>query len=303
MNLRKFAHLLAVVESSSLGKAAETVHLSQPALSRSLKSLEDELGIPLLDRAYGHLVPTAYSKPIIDHIRRITAEDRALKDAVRRIKGLEEGEIRIGFGPFAAATALPSVMRDMVSRYPKLRLRIEISNSGMLLELLKEDRLDLVVGDSRYSADLGEVTIINMSKQQIAVVANRNHELARRASRLTLADLKDRSTGAPTLPPNLLQSFRSHGLADFPTLTCDDMRVLVELAENTQLIALVPQLVVDELAARNALAVLRVSTPFDRYAYPCIMHTSGRTMGPATTLAIELVSDWFGVPRARKRAS
>lgn len=302
MNLRKFSHFLAVVENGSFRKASEAVHLSQPALSRSLKSLEDELGIPLLDRAYGRIVPTAYSQPIVDHIRRMTAEDRALKDSVRRIKGLEEGEIRIGFGPFAAATALPSVMREMVSRYPKLRLSVEIANSGLLLELLKQDRLDLVVGDSRYSVDLGEVSVIQMSKQQIAVVASRSHELARRAGQLTLADLKDRSTGAPTLPPDLLQSFKGHGLVDFPTLTCDDMRVLAELAENTQLIALVPQLVVDELAGRNTLAVLRVSTPFDRYAYPCIMHTRGRTLGPAATLAIELVSEWFGVPRAKKRA-
>ncbi len=302
MNLRKFAHFLAVVENRSFRKASEAVHLSQPALSRSLKSLEDELGIQLFDRAYGRLVPTAYSQPVIDHIRRMTAEDRALKDSVRRIKSLEEGEIRIGFGPFAAATVLPSVMRDMVSRYPKLRLRIEIANSGLLLELLHQDRLDLVVGDSRYSTDLGGVNVIQMSKQEIAIVTSRNHELARRAGRLTLADMHGRSTGAPTLPPELVRSFRDHGLVDFPTLTCDDMRVLAELAENTQLIALVPQLVVDELAARNTLAVLRVSTPFDRYAYPCIMHTLGRTLGPAATLAVDLVSAWFGVPRAKKRA-
>ena len=302
MNLRKFAHFLAVVENRSFRKASEVVHLSQPALSRSLKSLEDELGIQLLDRAYGHLVPTAYSQPIIDHMRRLTAEDRALKDSVRRIKGLEEGEIRIGFGPFAAATALPSVMRDMVSRYPRLRLRIEIANSGLLLELLKQDRLDLVVGDSRYSADLSEVSVIQLSKQKIAFVACRNHELALRGGRLALSDLKDRSTGAPTLPPELLRSFKGHGLVDFPTLTCDDMRVLGDLAENTQLIAMVPQLVVDELAGRISLAVLHVSTPFDRYAYPCMMHTRGRTLGPAATLAIELVSAWFGVPRATKRA-
>ncbi|MNU05239.1 hypothetical protein D3C72_2499700 [compost metagenome] len=71
------------------------------------------------------------------------------------------------------------------------------------------------------------------------------------------------------------------------------MRVLVELAENTQLIALVPQLVVDALAGRNTLTVLDVSTPFDRYAYPCIMHTRGRTLGPAAALVSDLVRQWF----------
>ena len=301
MNLRKFAHFLAVVENRSFRKASEAVHLSQPALSRSLKSLEDELGIPLLDRAYGRIVPTAYSKPIVDHIRRMTAEARALEESVRRVKGLEEGEIGIGFGPFAAVTALGPVMRDMVSRYPKLRVRIEIANSGLLLELLKQDRLDLVVGDSRYQTELENVAIIKLPKQLIAVVASRDNELARRPGRLSLADLKNRSTGSPTLPGELLQMIRGQGLADFPTVTCDDMRVLLELAENTQLIALVPQLVVDDLGDRDALVALRMPMPFDRYAHPCIMHTKGRTLGPAGNLLIELVSERFGAVRAKGR--
>ncbi|MEG0150184.1 MAG: LysR family transcriptional regulator [Comamonas sp.] len=297
MNLRKLSHFLAVVESGSFRKAAEAVHLSQPALSRSLKSLEEELGIPLFDRSYGRIVPTISSQPIVEHIRRMTAEDRALKDSVRRIKGLEEGEIRIGFGPFAAATAMTSVMRDLVTRYPKLRVNIEIANAGLLLELLKQERLDLIVGDSRYSADLSEVSVIELAKQEIAVVANPQHALMRHAGPLTLADLQDYATGAPTLPPELLQSFKGHGLVDFPTLTCDDMRVLAELAENTQLIALVPQLVVDALAGRNTLTVLNVSTPFDRYAYPCIMHVRGRTLGPAATLVSDLVQQWFSAKK------
>lgn len=301
MNLRKFSHFLAVVESRSFRKASEAVHLSQPALSRSLKSLEDELGIPLLDRAYGRIVPTAYSQPIVDHIRRMTAEARALEESVRRIKGLEEGEIGIGFGPFAAATALAPVMRDLVARYPKLRVRIEVANSGLLLELLRQDRLDLVVGDSRYLIDPENVTAIKLPKQLIAVVAGRGNELVRRSGKLTWADLKGRSTGAPTLPSELLRLIKDQGLPDFPTVTCDDMRVLLELAENTELIALVPQLVVDERAGQSALVALRMPMPFDRYAYPCIMHTRGRTLGPAATLLTQLVSERFGAARANDR--
>ena len=298
MNIRKLQHLLAVVENRSFRKAAEAVHLSQPALSRSLKSLEEELGIPLLDRAYGRLEPTPYRQPIVDHIRRIAAEDRALKESVRRIKGLEEGEIRVGFGPFAAATALCPVIRDVVARYPRLRVRIEIANSGLLLELLKKDRLDIVVGDSRYLLDPEGVTIVRLSQQTIAIVVNRDHELARRKGRLTLAELKGRSTGAPTLPDEMMQIFRAHGLDDFPTVTCDDMRVLVELAETTPMIALLPELVIDELKGNHRLAVLSVAAPFSRQTCPCVMYASNRTLGLAGSLLTELVRQWFGAAGA-----
>ena len=60
----------------------------------------------------------------------------------------------------------------------------------------------------------------------------------------------------------MMQIFRAHDLDDFPTVTCDDMRVLVELAETTQMIALLPQLVIDELKGNHRLAVLSVAAPF-----------------------------------------
>lgn len=303
MNLKKLAHFLAVVEAKSFRKASEKVHLSQPALSRSLQSLEEEFGIPLFDRRYGHVVPTAYSSPILARVRKLMAEARLLEDAVRQVKGLEEGEIRVGFGPFAAVTAMGPVVRDIVSRYPKLRIRVELSNSGHLLELLKQERLDVVVGDSRYASEHDDVAVIEMPRQSIAFLVGRDHELARGRRRFELVDLKDYASAAPTLPEDLLKSLRQSGLPDFPTITCDEMRVLLELAENSPLIAMVPQRVADAFSDQGKLARLSIDLPFDRYAHPCIMTTSGRTLGPAAMLLIELVRERFGVaPQKTVRA-
>lgn len=295
MNLRKLEHLLAVVENRSFRKAAEAVHLSQPALSRSLASLEQELGITLLDRSYGRIVPTAYAQPLVDHMRRIASESRALKESVRRLKGLEEGEIRIGFGPFAAATALGPVMREVVSHYPRLRVNIEIGNSGLLLELLRKDRLDIVIGDSRYLQDPEGITIQELRRQTIAIVAHHRHELILSGRALTLDDLRHQTTGAPTLPNELVAVIRDLGFDDFPTVTCDDMSVLVEMAQATSMVVLVPRLVVDSLPNRHSLAVLPIPVPFDPYTRPSIMYTAGRTLGPVGTLLTDLVGKWFGV--------
>lgn len=299
MNLRKLSHLLALIENRNLRAAAESVHLSQPALSRSVKSLEDELGITLLDRAYGKIVPTAFSAPIVEHIRRLASEERALREAVRRVKGLEEGEIRIGFGPFAAATALRTVASDLVSRYPKLSLRIELANSPLLIELLEQDRLDLVVCDSRYLVE-GDVTVIRLPKQPVAFAAARRNPLHRQRNGLGLEDLRGHPIGAPTLPAELLVAFREHGFDDFPNVACDEMRVLLELAANTSLVVMVPKMVVDSLGKDQEVAALPVTIPFDPYAYPCIMHTRGRTLGPAANLLIELVQECLSpAPRTR----
>lgn len=300
MNLKKFAHFLAVVETKSFRKASEAVHLSPPALSRSLKSLEEELGVPLFDRKYGKVAPSAYSLPLVPHIRRVIAEARALEESVQRIKGLEEGEIRVGFGPFAAAAVLRPVMSDIIARHPKLKVRIDLSNSGLLLELLKQDRLDVVVADHRYISGRDDVAVLELPKQPMAFLVNSGHELARHRSRLTLSDFDGYAIGAPTIPEELLQAIRNAGVVDFQQVICDDLAVLLELVQNTPLIGLVPQLVTDETATRRDLLPLRVDVPFDRYAYPCIMSASGRILGPASTLLIELVTERFTAPR-RKR--
>lgn len=292
MNYRKLTHLLAVIESGNLRDAAEAVHLSLPALSRSLQSLEEELGITLLDRAYGKIVPTAFSAPVVEHVRKLMSEERALRDSVRRLKGLEEGEIRVGFGPFAAATALRSVASELVARFPRLSLRIELANSPLLIELLQQGRLDLVVCDARYLVE-GDATVVRLPRQPVAFAAGRRNPLHALGRPLALEELRGHPIGAPTLPADLAAAFREQGFTEFPTVACDEMRVLMELASNSSLVVMVPELVVESIGHDLGIAKLPVTVPFDPFAYPCIMHTRGRTLGPATNLLIELVQQCF----------
>jgi hypothetical protein len=67
----------------------------------------------------------------------------------------------------------------------------------------------------------------------------------------------------------------------------------MELAANSSLVVIVPHLVVESLGGDHAIAPLPVTIPFDPFAYPCIIHTRGRALGPATQLLIELVQQRF----------
>ena len=75
MNTRQLRHLLAVIETGSVSAAADRVHLSQPALSRSLRALEDELRAPLFDRLDRRLVPTPFAQAYLARARRIVFEE------------------------------------------------------------------------------------------------------------------------------------------------------------------------------------------------------------------------------------
>ncbi|AQV94082.1 LysR family transcriptional regulator [Cupriavidus necator] len=285
--MRKLAHLLAVAEAQSFRKACDVVHLSQPALFRSVQSLEDDLGIRLLERKYGRVELTRHSVPIVEKARRLIEEARAFEEAVRRVKGLEEGDIRIGFGPFASATVLPSVMKEVIGNHPGLHVAIEITHSKLLVEHLKNGRLDIAIGDSRSVFEEDDISMIKLPKQEISLVARREHALFKNQA-ITFDALRAHSLGAPTLPSDLISQFAQVGVAHWPTVTCDDLKVLLQLASETDLIIMVPKLVARQ-ALTDALSLVALDLPFDQFAYPCIITSTNYVPGPAGSLVIQLI--------------
>lgn len=300
MNFRKLTHLLALLETGSFRKAAEAVHLSQSALSRSIQSLEDDLGIPLVDRMHGDLVPTPQGALVLQQIRRIAFNTHELLETIKRINGVEEGEVRVGIGPFPASTALDRVLKEMIVEYPRLKIHIERSNPELLLELLNDNKLDLVVGDSRYVSDTSHIHIIDLPSQSVGFATSCDHPLLKLGKEtLALSDLEPWVVGAPSIPADLVDEIRSHGLPGFPSIVCDDMRLLITLASETELIAIVPDKLISRIEHQRIVRRLAVDMPFDISAHPRIMIARGKTIGPATDTLIRSFARQFDLDVSR----
>ena len=291
MQTRKLEHLIALIELRNFRKAADVVHLSQPALSRSLSSLELELDVDLFDRSHGELAPNEFGRAVYDHARRIQFELRELDRTVRRIKGLEEGELRVGLGPMVAAILLPSVLVELVTRYPKLRIILNIASGKTNLKMLKEDRLDVAVFDTRVIESRDDVTIEDLPQHRFGFVVRPEHPLLAIGRNAVLADFKDYPVGAPTLPPPLMSSARQAGLDQLQTVTCDDIATLLRLSAASDLVALVSLPVAASHILAGALAELPVELPFDTQSHIGFLHVTARTLGPAATLFLDLIRD------------
>jgi len=294
MNFRKLSHLLALLETGSYRKAADAVHLSQSALSRSIQSLEDDLGIPLVDKMHGDVVPTPQGALVLQQIRRIAFNTRELFETIKRINGVEEGEVRIGIGPFPASTALDHVLKEMIIEYPRLKIHVERSNPELLLALLNDDKLDLVVGDSRYVSNTSQIHILDLPSQTVGFVASRSHPVLQLGKKtLALSDLEPWVVGTPTIPGDLVDEIRSHGLPSFPSIVCEDMRLLISLASETNLIAIVPDKLISRTEHQYLIQRLTIDFPFDISAHPRIMFAKGKTIGPATDTLIRSFARQF----------
>jgi DNA-binding transcriptional LysR family regulator len=112
MELRQLRHLIAVVEHGSFSRAAEAVHLTQPALSRSIQALEASVGAAVVERNRGAIVPTDVGQLLLSHGRRLDTATRDLERDIALAQGLELGELRIGVGPYGGSALAGAAHRS-----------------------------------------------------------------------------------------------------------------------------------------------------------------------------------------------
>ena len=142
-------HTLAVIARlGSFSRAAERLHLSQPAVSLHIRALEERLGLPLLRRAGRRAVPTRAGTVLLAHAGRAFAELEAGEHALRALHGRVAGPVRVGTGATASIHLLPPVLGTLRRRHPALEL-----------SLVTGDTADIVAGVASGDLDLAVVTL------------------------------------------------------------------------------------------------------------------------------------------------
>ncbi|HYB90330.1 MAG TPA: LysR family transcriptional regulator [Candidatus Binataceae bacterium] len=144
MDLRQARHLLAVAEHGNMLRAAKAIHISQPALSKSIQNLESELGVRLFDRGPHGVTPTIYSTALLKHARLLLNQSEQAVAEIGAIKNGRLGHLRLGVANFAIHF-LPSVLARLLSSKPGLSFEIVDGTYEGLTALVREGALDAVV--------------------------------------------------------------------------------------------------------------------------------------------------------------
>ena len=179
MELRRLEHLRRAAEAGSLSAAAGQLGLSQPALTKSIRLLEEELGVPLLERRARGVVPTPYGAALLRRTHRVGT---LLDDALREIAALRGGapdEAAIGAGPTWLREALPEVIAEAVRERPGLRVRVEAGFDDGLLRALRDGRLDAVIAELPPAEESADLDLLPLATDDLVVVCRRDHPLAR----------------------------------------------------------------------------------------------------------------------------
>ncbi|MEM8837169.1 MAG: pca operon transcription factor PcaQ [Pseudomonadota bacterium] len=216
----KVRHVQALVEiarQKSLKRAAERLHLTQPAISKTLRELEEIAGATLLERSRSGVALTVEGDVFLRHATDgLTALDMAM-ESVSAIKKGERGSVSIGALPSVAARILPDAVRLFATLSPDTTPRIEDGPHGYLVDLLRSGKLDLVIGRLGKPDTMKGLSFTQLYIENVAIVCAPGHPLAEAE---TLADMADFPVIYPSedsaIRPLVDRMMIANGLTGFP---------------------------------------------------------------------------------------
>ncbi|MBK7015399.1 MAG: LysR family transcriptional regulator [Sulfuritalea sp.] len=144
VTLRQLKIFEAVARHLSFSRAAEELHLTQPAVSMQVQSLEDQAGLPLTEQAGKKVRLTAAGEEVARQARRIAEQLREAGEALAALKGVEAGRLKIGVVSTAKYFA-PSLLAEFRRRHPGVEVQLMVHNRGTIVRLLAENEIDLAI--------------------------------------------------------------------------------------------------------------------------------------------------------------
>ncbi|NLS04137.1 transcriptional regulator CynR [Rhizobium sp. P32RR-XVIII] len=176
MEERLARYLISVVEQGSFTRAAEKLHVSQPALSQQIRHLEERLGVKLLDRSGKTVVATDIGKAYIGHAARALREFDAGKRAVHDVRNLDRGDLRLAFTPTFATYLIGPLTHLFLSTYPNITMTVDVLAQMDIEAGLMHDRFDLGIAPSHPES--AEISGTSVGEEHLNCVVSPDHPCA-----------------------------------------------------------------------------------------------------------------------------
>ena len=295
--------LMTVVQAGTMGKAAERLCITQPAISRSIAELEHALGVRLLDRHRRGIEPTEFGRALLD------GGAAAFDDLHRAVKNIEfladptAGSVRIGCNPFLTATFTSAVVDRLSRRYPRIVFDIAPADADVLRRGLYEREVDFLIARKFGPIADDQLEFEMLYDDSFVVVAGAKSPLVRRQN-IELADLAKEPWVLPrpttALGSVFAEAFRASGL-DYPrtAVFAGHAELRVNLLATGRFLTIFSASLLKFPTGRPELKVLPVELPMARVPTG-IVTLKNRTLSPVAQLFIEHARE-VAKPLARRK--
>ena len=262
MTLVQLRHLIALAGSGSFSRSAEALFLTQPALSRSIRALEEEMGQPLFDRIGRRSELTPFGREVLERARLIVFEVDELAASGSQMREGQAGSLRVGMGSGPGAMLMTPLMLEMAQRHPAMYLTISRGSTDRLVQGLRERTLDALVIDARSLSPAPDLRVATLSEMRGVFMCRKGHPLLRARGVLRFAAVRRFPIASTPLSDEVARILvERYGPAAHPhecvTLRCEEIASLVDVVRASDAVLLAirasaPDLM--ELPVKPALA-------------------------------------------------
>lgn len=286
--LEYFSH---VVQEKSFSKAAERVFRTQPAVSIAIRRLEEEIGLPLLDRTQKVPVPTDAGKVVYDYAQRILALRDQVGESIAELQSLKRGRVRVGANESTSLYLLPELILIFREQYPNVKLEIFRYVSSRLPREVLERNIDFALMASEPAdRDLEAFPIL---KDELVLIMSPKHHLADRSS-IRIKDLGGESFIAHNVKSGsrmkVIEAFARHHTPLNITLELATIETIKRFVQMHAGLAFAPRMCVREELERGTLVTVPVrGLTYNRTLWAA--HRRGGSFSPAAAAFLKILKE------------
>ncbi|MEN9670497.1 MAG: hypothetical protein RL018_774 [Pseudomonadota bacterium] len=259
MKLIALKALVAAVEDGSLRSAARRIQLSQPALTKMVRELEQELGAPLLTRTTQGVSPTPQGQILYERAKKVSKELGSAVDEISQLSGRMRGDLSIGAVPLAVMLLIPEALRTFSREFPEINLRISEELYFEQLERLRRGDVQVAVGGIPKGLASGEFVIEPLIETTMVVVVRKGSALQKVKSLKNLADAKWVYTGNTKDEGYAKTLYEMHGLpAPHVGALVNSTLALLSLVSAGEFVGLMPAQIAQSPIASQFISIVPV---------------------------------------------
>lgn len=291
MEIQQLRHLMAAVEHRNLLKAADKTFISQSGLSRSIKSLEHRLGVPLLIRGPKGVEPTVYGQSVLRRAKVILNEVAKSIQEVRAIEQARVGEVTFGITPNYATYLVPQLLAELHRDRPGLRVTVITDGFVELIERVKSESIDFgfgLIGQVRRSDG---IVIEAIRGHRARVMASASHRLAQigTVSSADLAKAEWAMLSGEGVQRSFGLFFETRGLpVPAQVMRSNSISLVRQMVKDSNVLSILPEEVVHADIESGEIVALECETPVEQTRVGLFFREGG-----LLTPQAELVIDRF----------
>ena len=282
---------MVVVQHRSMSKAAEELNMSQPGLSKSIRSLEERLGAKLLDRTSNGVVPTEPGNVLLEHAKLIVIEERNALSNVFDARDGYSGTIRLGAVSSWMGKMLPRVVVEFQKTRPKVRFKIQGGHKARVIAALINNDLDLAFAGAPSEVISPQLSMIVLASDNRGVIARQDHPLAK-LDQVSIEQLQEFPWVLPTrqlgIEDPIVRKFMERGFSPpEPLIETESWQFLMELLRSTNSLSISNQ---EMLTHSNSAGIRFLRCPeLTSKRKTGVLYVTGRTLSPAAMSFVEVL--------------